>query len=116
MRFISWLFSVLIILVCACFAVSNKQDITVDLWPVGYVITSPLYIVTLGTFFGGFLLGSFLFWMAGLGHRWEKRRLAKQVAKLKLQLEQEVAKNTAPVIAARPTPAPLPPTPLAPPL
>lgn len=93
MKFLSWLITLPIILVCAAFAVSNRQDVTVDLWPFDYVVTSPLYIMTLGAFFAGLLVGSLLFWLSSLKHRWDKRVLKKQVNKLQTQLEKKTGDN-----------------------
>jgi uncharacterized integral membrane protein len=93
MKFTSWLFTIPIIIVCVVFAVSNRQEVTIDLWPLDYIVTSPLYVLTLGFFFCGFLFGSLLFWLTSLRHRWDKRKLSKQVDKLKTQLDDEKSKK-----------------------
>lgn len=96
MKIFYWLITVPVILLCVFFAVSNRQDVTVDLWPLDYIMTSPLYVMTLGAFFCGFLFGALMFWVSSLRHRWERHRLSREVAKLKTQLEAEKSKNVVP--------------------
>lgn len=93
MKFISWLLSIPLLLACVFFAVSNRQDVTVDLWPFDYVLTAPLYIMSLGAFFGGLFLGAMWFWALGLRHRFAKHRLAKEVNKLKTYMPPEQPKT-----------------------
>ena len=93
MKLFSWLITVPLVIICVLFAVNNRQLVSVDLWPFDYMLSSPLYIMTLGAFFLGFLFGGVWFWMLGLRHRWDKRRLTKEVGKLKTQLTDEKAKS-----------------------
>lgn len=92
MKILSWLITLPLLAFCVVFAVSNRQLVTVDLWPLDYVVSTPLYLIALGSLFSGFLLGAAVFWIASLRHRWDKRKLSKQVDKLKTQLSEEKAK------------------------
>lgn len=93
MKFLSWLLTLPLAVLCIFFAVSNRQDVTIDLWPLDAVLVTPLYVITLGTLFSGFLLGALWFWLLNLRHRWDKHRLGKQVEKLTSQLNGEKAKQ-----------------------
>lgn len=95
MKILSWLLTLPVLLACVFFAVSNRQDVTVDLWPFDYVLSTPLYVATLGAFFAGLLCGALWFWLINLRHRWDKHRLTKEVDKLKTKLDEEKAKTPA---------------------
>lgn len=92
MKILSWLFTLPFVLFCVFFAVNNRQIVTVDLWPFDALISTPLYLISLGGLFIGFLLGATFFWFASLRHSWDKRKLTKEVDKLKTKLNEEKAK------------------------
>lgn len=93
MKILSWLLTLPIILVCIVFAVTNRQVVGLDLWPFATKLEAPLYILTLGTFFAGFLVGGLGFWLSSLGDLWEKRRMNRKIGKLKVELDEEKAKH-----------------------
>ncbi len=97
MKFLSWIIALPLIALCVAFAVSNRHDISLDLWPLGYVLSAPLYLISLGFGLLGFFLGALVFWLRALPPRMQRRRLAHQVEKLKAELDQEKAKNIAPL-------------------
>jgi uncharacterized integral membrane protein len=94
MKFLSWLITVPLIAICVFFAVSNRQDVAIDLWPTGYVVNAPLYLVSLGCTLLGFTVGALLFWLRSLPARLQRHMLNKQVEKLKQELHAEKLKNT----------------------
>lgn len=94
MKFLSWLITIPVVVFCVLFAVSNRQEVMVDLWPTGYVLGAPLYLISLGGFALGFLLGALIFWLAGLGTRLSRRHLAKEVEKLKKELLEARSKGS----------------------
>ncbi|HVY12522.1 MAG TPA: LapA family protein [Alphaproteobacteria bacterium] len=96
MRFLSWLITLPILIFCVVFSVNNRQEVTVDLWPTDYVLSAPLYLVTLGSFLTGFLAGALIFWLVSLHPRWERRRLNAQVARLERELAEAQMKNASP--------------------
>ncbi|MBI3419702.1 MAG: LapA family protein [Proteobacteria bacterium] len=99
MKFLSWLITIPLVVFCVVFAVNNRQEVTIDLWPSGYVASAPLYLVTLGASLVGFLIGALLFWLASLHPRWERRHLARQVDRLKHELlEEKVKSSNVPVL------------------
>jgi integration host factor subunit beta len=75
------------------FAVANRQAVSLDMWPFATKIEAPLYILTLGTFFAGFLAGGIGFWLSSLRHIWDKWRMNKKIGRLKGELDGEKAKH-----------------------
>jgi uncharacterized integral membrane protein len=93
MKILSWLITLPIIVIAIVFAVSNRQAVTLNLWPLDMTVNAPLYIVTLGTFFTGLFLGAIGFWLSSLRHVWDKVFLRKEISKLKTELEGERTKH-----------------------
>ena len=73
------------------FAVNNRQEITIDCWPFDYDIKMPLFVLTMGGFLFGLIVGASLLWLTSLRTRWDKRKLSKEVDKLKIKLNEEVS-------------------------
>jgi uncharacterized integral membrane protein len=92
-RFVYWSLTLVAAIVCAGFAVYNRNSVTLDLWPFA-TIELPLYLVVLGMLATGLLVGSAITWLGHLGIRRERRRLAKQVQRL----------ETSPVATTEPPP------------
>ncbi len=90
-RLFSWLVSLSFLLVCVLFAVNNRQEITIDCWPLDYDVKAPLFIVALGTFLAGLVMGASLLWLTSLRTQWDKRKLSKEVTKLKTKLNEETS-------------------------
>ncbi|MDX1923452.1 MAG: lipopolysaccharide assembly protein LapA domain-containing protein [Alphaproteobacteria bacterium] len=89
MKFLSWLISLPFLVVCVLFAVNNRQEVTIDCWPFDYDIKTPLFVVTLGGLLLGILLGSAWVWFGSLRTHLEKRKLTKEVDKLKTKLNED---------------------------
>jgi uncharacterized integral membrane protein len=94
MKFLSWIITIPVVVFCALFAVGNRQEVVIDLWPTGYVLTTPLWLISLGGAALGFLLGALLFWMLGLGVRLQRHHLSKEVDKLKRELAEVKGKTS----------------------
>jgi len=87
MKFLSWLFTVLVTLAAIAFAVKNTQMATIYLWPLGFDVKAPLYLFTLGTLLLGVLLGAVIGWALSLPHRAQAHRLKKDIAGLREKFE-----------------------------
>ena len=74
MRILGWVIGIVIAIVAIVFAIHNHQILTLDLWPVPFVLTAPLFALVLASALVGLLLGWLFAWI-GAG-RW--RRLARQ--------------------------------------
>src|SRR6185312_10071242 len=93
MKFLSWILSLIVLALALCFALNNQQSVTVSLWPFGVEVVTPVYILSLGTLFLGFLLGAVTGWLTHLPHRIEARRLRRDIADLRDRVE-ELAPHT----------------------
>jgi uncharacterized integral membrane protein len=111
-RILGWVIGIVIAIVAIVFAIHNHQILTLDLWPVPFVLTAPLFALVLASALVGLLLGWLFAWI-GAG-RW--RRLARQrgrdIASLRTtvaQLRTDKARAAHPNGAGRPAlPPPAP--------
>jgi len=94
-KWLSWLVIALLALFCTVFAVSNREIVTLTLWPLPFALTAQLYLVVLLTVLVGFLVGLLGGWMAS----WRVRRAARERKRRIETLERELA-------ATAPRPAP----------
>ena len=65
MRFIYWIFVLLLALVVIAFSVNNRGVTTIDLWPAPYSIDLPVFGVALIGVFVGFVWGGIISWIHG---------------------------------------------------
>ncbi|HEU0118355.1 MAG TPA: LapA family protein [Alphaproteobacteria bacterium] len=82
MKLISGFLGLILAALALSFALANTQDTTISLWPFGISIQAPLYLLTLGTLLFGVLIGMIAGWVAMLQHRFEARRLRKEIMTL----------------------------------
>jgi putative membrane protein len=57
-RIVLWLSAVLCVIALATFAIANRTIVTVDLWPLPFTATVPLFSCILGAFAIGLLFGT----------------------------------------------------------
>ena len=62
-KLIAWLIFIPLAFTVAFFAIANRQNVTIDLWPLPFAITLPLFIVVLSTVIFGFLVGALIHWI-----------------------------------------------------
>jgi uncharacterized integral membrane protein len=79
-----------IILACALililFAVSNREAVSLALWPLPFLVEAPLYLFFLLTLLAGGLLGASVGWFAGRDSRRERRRRHRRIVALEREL------------------------------
>jgi len=82
-----------ILLVVAVFALSNRETVSLSLWPLPWEADAPLFLLLLATLLLGVLIGAVLAWGSGRGHRVAARehrrnneRLQRQVDALKTRV------------------------------
>jgi putative membrane protein len=73
------------------FAVSNRETVSLGLWPLPFLIESPLYLLFFATLLVGALIGAAAAWIAGGRGRRELRRRRRRIQ----ALEREVAATQA---------------------
>ena len=104
MRFLSWIVLALAAVVLVLFAVSNREAVAIELWPLPDRAELPLYLLVLGTLIVGFVVGEIVAWTNGWRWRREARRSRTRIATLERELESERAQRAsgAPVAALPP--------------
>lgn len=100
MRLLYWLTTALVMLVAAAFAVANRQDVTVSLWPLFEPVQIPLYLVTSLTLLAGLFAGMLIAWIWSWGARRTARERARRIERLERELAdaRQRLKPAAPVV------------------
>lgn len=86
-RIITLIITLPIVALAVLFAIDNRQDVMFRLTPLSPEIEIPLFLLVLGAFFVGFLLGALFVWVHDLHIRCERRAEAKRADKLESELE-----------------------------
>ena len=98
MKFFWWVVLALVALVLILFAVSNRESVPVELWPLPALVELPLYLVVLGTLLVGFFAGELIAW----GRNWRWRREARwsrdRIAVLERELDAARAPRAMPAL------------------
>jgi uncharacterized integral membrane protein len=99
MKFLWWIVLAVVVLVLILFAVSNRESVSVGLWPLPDFVEMPLYLLVLGTLIIGFFFGQLVAWVGGWRWRREARRSRERIALLERELDAERAR---PVVSQLP--------------
>ena len=78
---------VVVLLVVIPFAVSNRDGVTVDLWPLPVVLPTPLFVIVLGAVFFGFIAGGLVAWLNAGRTRRRARLESRRAAGLEKSLD-----------------------------
>ncbi|HVY98696.1 MAG TPA: LapA family protein [Dongiaceae bacterium] len=65
MRRFGWIVSIPVIVIVALFAVNNRQTVEIELWPLPWAPSTPLFLLTLCAVLFGFLFGCLVMWLTG---------------------------------------------------
>jgi uncharacterized integral membrane protein len=84
MKLFYGIFAVVLTAIVVLFALSNRQNVELMLWPLPFAAQAPLFVLALGMFVIGFFCGGLAAWLRGLGVQVRAARRAKP-------LEREVA-------------------------
>jgi hypothetical protein len=76
--------------------VSNRETVTVGLWPAPFLVEIPLYVAMLAALAVGFVLGELAAWIGGRRRRREARRRRRQLASLEGELRATQAQLLGP--------------------
>jgi uncharacterized integral membrane protein len=108
MRAVYWVVILVIAAALSLFAASNRDLVSLGLWPLPFLVGLPLYLVVFGALIVGFLIGIFAAWVAGSHRRRElkqcRRRseaLARELAATQSQLASQPLQVGATLPAAR---------------
>lgn len=89
MRFLNSFIAVIVALLVILFAVSNRQPVSIEIWPLPYQLSLGLYAVILLTLALGFIAGAVGMWLVGGQKRRELRRLRRQTRDLEESLARQ---------------------------
>jgi lipopolysaccharide assembly protein A len=103
-RHLHWLVTGPVILILVVFAVSNRETVTVTLWPLPFSLEAALYLIVLLAALVGFLVGEFVAWVNGRFWRRDARTKARRIE----ALERELAATQAQLAPAPPARLPVP--------
>lgn len=87
MKVLSWLFGVPLAVIALAFALSNRQDVTLALWPFDEGVGLPVYLVVLLPLLIGFFAGMLLAGVKAFKHRRFARQQARRAADFERQLD-----------------------------
>lgn len=91
MKIISWLIGLPLAAIIVLFALSNRQAVSIGLWPFEEGVMLPVYLAVLLSLLAGFFVGALSFGARGLKHRRDARRSAKRVSLLEGELQTRAA-------------------------
>lgn len=112
MKYISWILTLPLAIVAVVFAISNREGVSLNIWPLGMTVEAPLFILVLGSALAGLITGGFIAWLSA-GTTRQRRRAAvqraeaaeRELAFLRQKIESESRAPTAPRGAASGAPA-----------
>jgi uncharacterized integral membrane protein len=87
LKLLSWVITLPLLAVAAIFAVSHRQRVTVDLWPLPVEVAPPLYLLVLVGIFLGFVAGGLLTWISQGKHRRRARDRRYRMERLERDLK-----------------------------
>ena len=87
MRYIAWIVTIPFALLLLSFAISNRELVTLVLWPLPFRIDAPLYLVALLPLLLGVLIGGMVLWFARFATGLRMRRLETRLAATQKDLE-----------------------------
>ena len=86
MRAVFWAVTLVAAVFIIPFAVSNREPVSLGLWPLPFLVDLPLYLLVLLVLLAGFVVGAAAAWNAGRRMRRELRRRRRRVAILEREL------------------------------
>jgi len=98
MRLFSWIVTLPIFLAVIVFVLQNRMQVSLSFWPLDAEASMPVSVLSLGLLILGFLVGSFLTGFAQIRAHIEVRRLRKEVANLRKELDEKTPLSSGPTI------------------
>jgi uncharacterized integral membrane protein len=93
--FLSWLVGLPLAAIVLLFALSNRQDVALGLWPFDDGVVLPVYLIVLLPLLLGFVAGALASGLKGLKYRRLARQQTKRAEGLEHQLDAVRASATA---------------------
>jgi uncharacterized integral membrane protein len=95
-RLVGWLLALPLSLLAVIFAVANRHNLRLELWPLPWSLDLPVFLAVLGPLLVGLILGALLTWCAGHRTRANARTQRRRADSLERQLAQAHANTSAP--------------------
>ena len=86
MKLLFWILVALAAVALASFAASNREAVSLALWPLPLALEVPLYLAMLAAMLIGFVAGALSAWAGGRRWRREARRRARRITALEHEL------------------------------
>ena len=86
MKAVYWATMLLAAALLVPFALSNREPVSLGLWPLPFLLDLPLYLLVLLLLLVGFIVGTVASWFAGRRIRRELRRRRRHVEALEREL------------------------------
>jgi lipopolysaccharide assembly protein A len=99
-RALYWAGVIVIAAIAALFAASNRETVSLGLWPLPFQAQSPLYLVVLVALLFGFAIGAATAWIRGR----RRRRQLRECRRQNEALARELASTQAQLASASPKP------------
>jgi uncharacterized integral membrane protein len=93
MRFLAWLVGIPVAILAILFAVSNRDPVTIGIWPFTEGVTAPSFVVALVPFALGLILGAGFAGIGTVRARWRHRGAARQVGRMQREMEEMRARH-----------------------
>lgn len=85
-RILGWLLALPVIVLAMVFAVTNRHDVRLELWPLPWVLDLPVYLAVLGALVLGLIVGAVVTWLSGHRARAHARQQRRRTESLERQL------------------------------
>ncbi|MGE5546100.1 MAG: lipopolysaccharide assembly protein LapA domain-containing protein [Solirubrobacterales bacterium] len=95
-RLLGWIVGLPLALLAVMFAVANRHEVRLDLWPLPWSLEVPVYLATLGSLVGGILVGALIAWASSLPARRRASVQRRRADSLQRQLDAEHARAALP--------------------
>ncbi|MBL0932645.1 MAG: LapA family protein, partial [Alphaproteobacteria bacterium] len=86
MRTLYWILAGTLAALAGLFALNNRGELTVDLWPLGPQTQMPVFVALVGALYIGFLFGAVFAWLAGGAARKRAGGIGGKAATLRNEL------------------------------
>ena len=73
------------------FAASNDSIVSISLWPLQHAFSMPVWLVGLGGFGAGLIIGSIVMSLPLIASKWQQGRLNRQIKTLEKQRENNTS-------------------------
>ena len=99
MRLLFWILVALVAVALGLFAASNREVVSLTLWPLPFALELPLYLALFAALAAGFAIGVVANWIAGHSGRREARQHRRRIVALERELS--ATQTQLPAVAPR---------------